>query len=176
MLRVFIGIKITDDLSKKVEKWKAVHKNFPVRFVDKTNLHLTLIPPLYVHSNEVNKLIYTLKPLALNIKPFNIKFTQISFGPNPKRPRLIWATGPKVSDLSNHRKKITKALNRQEEKRTFVPHLTIARFKPEIFKEFEVKKLAEKINWKQKVNSFTLFESKLSRSKPQYTKLHEFYF
>ncbi len=176
MLRVFVGIKVSPPLKKVIANWSALHKNLPVRWIEDANLHLTLIPPWYVQSNEVEKIIKTLEPLKKGLPPISLHFNEISFGPDRKKPRLIWATGQSGSEISVLKKNLNMTLGTKEESRTFIPHLTIARFRTESFQTFPVKHLDEKILWKEKAENFTLFESVLRRSGAQYKILHEFKF
>jgi len=64
-------------------------------------------------------------------------------------------------------------LQRKSEKRPFLTHLTIARFKKKDFASFPTRDLHNKVFWEEKVNSFLLMESRLKRSGAEYEKLAE---
>lgn len=52
--------------------------------------------------------------------------------------------------------------------------MTLIRFNPGSFSKFEVKKLDEEVLWQDRVDSFVLMESHLSRSGANYKFLEEF--
>src|SRR3990170_2355296 len=46
-MRLFVGIKASEDLQNKILNWQNKNIKLPVRFIKKDNLHLTFIPPFY---------------------------------------------------------------------------------------------------------------------------------
>jgi 2'-5' RNA ligase len=129
-MRVFIGIKIGEELQKKILEWEKYYKNLPVRWLAPENLHITLIPPW--EENIIEKAKGKLESIKKG--KFEIVFDKISFGPDSRYPRLIWAEGNLF-------------------------HLTLARFDPKKFKDFPIKKLNEKVDWQEKVSEVCLFQS-----------------
>ena len=172
--RIFVGIKISKGLFQEIGKWGKRYQKLDVRWVKSKNLHVTLVPPW--HESEVDRVMKTLEDRAIKIKPFNVKFRKVTFGPNPKRPRLIWAEGKVPRELNELKTLLEKSLNKKPEKRDFRLHLTLARFKPKQFKDFSMKKLDDKIFWKDKVKSICIFESKLLRTGAEYEVLKRFSF
>ncbi|OGM27723.1 hypothetical protein A2962_02595 [Candidatus Woesebacteria bacterium RIFCSPLOWO2_01_FULL_39_61] len=74
MLRVFVGIKISQKLKKEITNWQALHKRLAVRWIEEDNIHLTLVPPWYVHSNEVENIIRDLEMVKNQTQPFIIQY------------------------------------------------------------------------------------------------------
>lgn len=178
--RVFIALPITDKLQDKIEEWKKNYRDLPVRWIKKENLHVTLIPPWYI--SKVDETIHRLKSVNQDdaIKPFSITFREVTFGPNPQRPRLIWASGDGVLEIIILKSKLEEILSprqtwlaQKREKREFLIHLTIGRFKEKDFAKFPIKSLHDKVFWQEKVSSFLLMESHLKRSGAEYEKLAE---
>ena len=168
--RVFIGIKIDDTLYGEIQDWKENYKHIPVRWVNRSNLHITLVAPWY--ESSISRLISKLNSLdRSDVSTFDIRFDKVSYGPNPKSPRLIWASGESVKELITLKKSVLRNFGIPSEKREFTAHLTLARFQPIEYKYFKVKKIEDSVNWKMKVNSITLFESKLLRSGVEYSEL-----
>lgn len=169
--RIFIGLKISKDLQTRVVRWRKKFPDWPVRWTPEKNLHITLIPPFYEDNvRAINKKLRNTQNYPSEII---VEFNRIAFGPDPKRPRLIWAVGEKPPELEDLKKYLEKILEIPAEKRTFSLHLTLGRFKPEDFHHFSIKKLKEKISWKEKIKSIVLFESKLSRKGAEYEILEE---
>lgn len=170
--RIFVGIKASNSLLKEIKFWRVKYeKKLKVRWIADKNLHLTLIPPWY--EKDIKQVKTILNNMTIELEPFTIQYIKVSFGPSKSHPRLIWATG-KSSKRSIHLKiLLEKKLEKTKEKRQFKPHLTIARFREKDFSGFPIKELNEKVNWIQKVNSFILFESKLSRKGAEYQVLEK---
>ena len=178
--RIFVALPISKDSQNKIEEWGRDYQNLPVRWIKGKNLHVTLIPPWY--TAKVHEVIDRLKSLNNVIEPFTITFQEVAFGPNSKRPRLIWASGDSPSKIITLKSKLEECLGRKKEKREFMSHLTIARFKKEDFAKFLIKNLPrtmsvrglhDKVFWQEKVSSFLLMESHLKRGGAEYEKLAE---
>jgi 2'-5' RNA ligase len=158
MSRIFVGISLSPELQKKALGWQQKHAGLPVRFIAPKNLHITILPPW--DEQNISSAIQKLHELSGKVKPFTITFTNISLGPTPKRPRLIWATGETPEELKKLKVSAEKSFNATDNK-PFKLHTTLARlrtrdFDPELFKE-----IAQSVNWQQKVASIALMESSL---------------
>lgn len=174
--RLFVAIPISEDLQNQAFNFRKNYKNLHVRWLSGKNLHITLVPPWY--TQDIASVKEKLESLKGKISPFNVKFENISFGPNQSSPRLIWASGktpPQIIELKTLSEKALgeknlgeKAFNRQPENRPFILHLTLARFRPEDFKNFPIKSLDERIDWVENINSIVLMESHLSQQGADY--------
>lgn len=182
MHRIFIAIPISEKLQQEILSWEEKYKKLlvvskvepPVRWLAGKNLHITLIPPWYADNNGIKNLKLKIKDSMTSLKPFKIQFEKVTYGPDPRRPRLIWTEGPTPKGLPELKAKLEKALDQKQEKRLFKLHLTIARFRPEDFKNFPVKKLDEEVDWRNEVNKIILMESHLARSGADYEVLSKF--
>lgn len=169
--RIFIAVAISKEPQDKILKWTKKYKKLPVRWLAGKNLHITLIPPWY--TDNVETVIKKLKKVSC--PPFDIEFSNVSYGPDPKRPRLIWAEGTASENIVCLKDKLEKMF--PEYKNTYkewLMHMTIARFDPGTFSSFSVKKLDEKVSWQDKIKSFVLMESHLSREGADYEVLEKF--
>ncbi|MEK7192162.1 MAG: RNA 2',3'-cyclic phosphodiesterase [Patescibacteria group bacterium] len=169
--RVFVAIGLSQSLQSKILEWERKFRNLPVRWLAGKNLHITLIPPWYAEEKEIEKIKKILNSIGGVIKPFEIKFEKVAFGPAPRQPRLIWAEGAVPGELIKLKTRIEKMLGQKPEKRPFFLHLTLARFRPEDFKSFPRQILNEKVEWKEEAQSFVLMESRLSRLGADYEVL-----
>lgn len=169
-MKLFIGIKASKELQEKIVAWRETLQDLPVRWVSPEDLHLTLIPPWTEKNIEGVK--HTLEAAVAEIQPFEIEFSHILYGPNPRKPRLIWLEGPSSRELSNIEEKLLQMLN-QRNNRPLKPHITVARFRQAEFKKFPIQELDEPFHWKEKVEAVTLFESrKLPIDGVKYKTLH----
>ncbi len=164
--RVFIAAPVSLDLSKKISEWvKTNLDRSKIRPILGKNLHITLVPPWYMNNSE--EVLRKLSKLNYK-KKIKIIFEKIEYGPTPKHPRLVWLQGKDQPDLLVLKKILERSLHQKSEKRKFLVHLTIARFKPNDFKVFGVKDINVKINWAMDINQIFLYESHLSSKGADY--------
>jgi 2'-5' RNA ligase len=171
-MRLFIGIKVSPKIEELAQSWQENKQDWPVRWLKPANLHLTLVPPFYQDSVEAvaGRLAQIEKPAW----PVRLPFYEISYGPRPGGERLIWATARASPELENLKIEMERKLDLKSERRNFLVHLTLARFRPEDFARFKVKKLAERIDWLEEVNGFAIFESVLTPAGAEYRILKSF--
>jgi 2'-5' RNA ligase len=86
-MRVFIGVKASKKLQKKVGEWRRRHADLPVRWIKDRNLHLTLVPPWY--EDDGAKAIEKLN--SVQFKKHTITFDRV--GINFKH-KVIWIGKP----------------------------------------------------------------------------------
>jgi 2'-5' RNA ligase len=165
--KIFIGVKISENLQKQIILWQKKHENLPVRWLKPENMHLTIIPPWL--EKDLEKVKEKMSILARQTRPIKINFEKISFGSDPKHPKLIWLTG-KSPEFKPLRDKWLEFFSVVSDHREALPHVTIARFAMEDFKKFDNQNLEEKVDWPEEVRNITLFES-LGNS--EYKILHD---
>lgn len=170
--RIFIAISLSVSLQTKIGRWEKQFAQLPVRWLTGKNLHLTIIPPWYENATGIKTVIANLKKIEKSIGAFSISFNKVSFGPTTSQPRLIWATGAASPKLLFLKKQTEKLLHQKSEKRSFWPHLTLARFRPETFISFPLRKLTATVAWKEKVKFLSLMESRLSRAGADHQTLY----
>ena len=148
----------------------------PVRWLSDKNLHITLVPPWHEESIERAKTV--LQTIEGKFGPIELFFTNISFGPDPRRPRLIWLTGEPSERLRELVLLLEEFLGEKEQSSRQirdggVPHVTLARFREEDFGSFPRKEINERVKWKEEARSVVLMESHLSPAGADYEALYE---
>jgi len=110
---------------------------------------------------------------GMQIQSFKIQFTKISSGPAKIKPRLTWIEGKPTPELLNLKSFVEGIIEKRDvEKREFIPHITIARFEGKNSCRFK----EEKIKFEETINSFCIFESRLSPKGANYKVLKKFTF
>jgi len=181
--RVFVAIPISEPLQEEILNWEnecqkrgacpaPFNRKGGVRWLAGKNLHLTLVPPWY--EETIEDVVSRMQNVGDGLRSFDVTFKRVTYGPNPKRPRLIWAGGETPRQLLELKESVEKTLGVEPEKRPYRLHLTIARFRPENFSQFSIKQLDEKVRWEERVENFVLMESHLSRGGADYEVLKEF--
>jgi 2'-5' RNA ligase len=117
-MRVFVGVRIASAIASELTRLARDLEQFPVRLVAMGDVHLTLVPPW----NESSILEATDKigSVAGGFCGFTLGFRHLGYGPNPERPRLLWAQCDATSDLTALRAALLQACGRTEE-RAFSP-------------------------------------------------------
>ncbi|MCL5008776.1 MAG: RNA 2',3'-cyclic phosphodiesterase [Patescibacteria group bacterium] len=169
--RLFVGLPIAPELVARLAAWKVGREGWPVYWVWPQDLHVTLVPPW--EEAAVDKVV--LKLNAVKAESFGLKFTQISFGPqNAKPARLLWVSGAETSGLFELRARLFTALGQQPDARPFLPHVTLARFRPQNYLQIPDAGLPQKVAWQIQAEKFGLYESVLNRTGARYRILREF--
>lgn len=164
--RIFIGLPLSEAIKQQIDAWKANYQNLPVRWILPENLHITVIPPWYEKDiGAIQK-----KLARVTLAPLDIHLTAVRFGPI-YQPRLIWAEGTAPGNLFGLQNSLEQLLKKKSEKRPYLIHLTIARFKRNSFSTFPRKVLDEGISWKETIRSFILYESHPTRKGADYKTL-----
>lgn len=172
MIRVFVGIPVSEEFQLRVFSWEEKFGALPVKWARGKNLHITLVPPWYAEGADCA--VGELSDIKTSVKPFTLRFDRVVYGPRPEEPRLIWAETKIIpEDIFNLKSSAETVFGQRPEKRPYKPHLTLARFKTEEFASFQVKKLEEAVDWEMEVNSVVLYESKLYHSGAEYEILKE---
>lgn len=185
-MRIFIAIPISENLQKEIVKYREFYPDLSVRpvrngrisngvrWLEGKNLHITLIPPWKLEENSLELIKKVLKPLEGKIGPITADFNRVSYGPNRNSPRLIWAIGKAPKAIIGLKKALEESLDKPSERNEFLLHLTLARFKPEDFQFFPIKKIDDEINWKETFNEFAIMQSHLSPNGADYEILERF--
>lgn len=166
-----MGIPLGDEVKNEIEEWGKTHKDFPVRWLEKKNLHITIVAPWKEH--DIPAVLEKLEALKGKFSGIHLEFKEVSFGPNERSPRLIWAFGEIPAALKDLARETHAILGQPMLDRDFLLHTTLARFRPEEFSNFKIKKLKEKVNWKMKAEKLVLFKSKLRAIGADYIPLGE---
>ncbi|MCL4437609.1 2'-5' RNA ligase family protein [Patescibacteria group bacterium] len=140
--RIFIAVPISKYLQEEIFNWEKKYEKLPVRWLSGKNIHITIIPPWYEDNLEV--IIEKLE--SVKGEPFNVEFSKVSYGFDPKQPRLIWAEGKAPEKIIRLKAELEKIFPEyKSEYKDWLMHITIARFDPAAFSSFPVKSLDEKV-------------------------------
>lgn len=124
--RVFVGLKIAPQIATELALLAAPLKKLPVRLVEPADIHLTLVPPWQEASPPAA--IDRLARVASGFAAFPLSFQHLGYGPQPKRPHLLWADCAASDELTALRAALLQAYGQTDE-RPFQPHVTLARIR-----------------------------------------------
>jgi 2'-5' RNA ligase len=171
--RVFVGLPADRELAGAAMEFRRAHAGLKVRWVKPENLHLTMVPPW--QCLDVAAACHALRDEAVRQSPFEVAFELVSFGPDKRRPRLIWATGKAPGDMPEFACRLLAATGAPgEPSKSFLLHLTIARFNTHDFEAMGAHKLREPVSWPGMLDSICFYESILKPSGAEYRELCRF--
>ncbi|HWR00396.1 MAG TPA: 2'-5' RNA ligase family protein [Chlorobaculum sp.] len=168
--RVFIGMSAGRELVEAAGAFRRAHEGLQVRWVRPENLHLTLVPPW--ECRDVDPVCCALEHAVAGQASVEVLFDKVSFGPDQRRPRLIWATGVPPVALSELSWLLQGLPGVEEEhRRRFLLHLTLARFNSSDLRAMASKKLRETVEWRGLPDAVCLYESILRPGGAEYVEL-----
>ena len=174
--RIFLAINLPEETKKELASLKEQLSGLPLRWTALHNLHLTLVFLGNTSENELQKVQKIAKEVAVQHKPFSFTLSSLAYGPNEKKPRMIWAKGEIPKELSILQKNLQKALEQTNE-HSFSLHITLARLREWEFKKMEPEERPEiqkEISLRVLVSSFEIMESKLKRAGTEYKILETY--
>jgi 2'-5' RNA ligase len=181
--RLFLAIKLPRELLAQLHSYQEQLNPQIFRIVEEDKLHLTLIFLGYVEEEKIKKIQDIILEMTQNFQLQSIQFLETVYGPNPKFPRLIWLEGSPNHSLEQLKKSLEKELRDkvkiilEEENRSFLPHITLARIKTSSSGNLPSKtKINTQIHFSFSPSSLWLMESHLKRTGAEYTDLNKFEF
>jgi 2'-5' RNA ligase len=124
--RLFIGIKIAPEIAEQLARLALPLKSFSVRLVPPADLHITLVPPW--NESDVVETVEKLRVAVRDCQAFSLIFDRVAYGPNQRRPRLLWVECRATPPIARLKKVLLQAFGHANEKdRPFLPHVTLAR-------------------------------------------------
>jgi 2'-5' RNA ligase len=124
--RVFVALRIEPAIADELAGAARELERFPVRLIAPADIHLTLVPPW----NEVSipDAVEKLRRIAEKCADFTLEFQHVGYGPEPRRPRLLWVECTATPEIAQLRAMLLLAFGQVDE-RPFRPHVTIARLR-----------------------------------------------
>jgi len=124
--RVFVALKIAPEIADELAQLARGLQPFPVCLIMASDIHLTLVPPW----NEVSpaEAVEKLCRVVDRFFPFTLTFRHVGYGPEPKRPRFLWAECVASKEIAEFRVALIQAFGQADE-RPFRPHVTLARLR-----------------------------------------------
>ena len=125
-VRIFVALRISPDIALALAQYGRDLEQFSVRPVAPADIHLTLVPPW----NEVSpaEAVEKLRRVVDRFFPFTLTFRHVGYGPEPKRPRFLWAECVASKEIAEFRVALIQAFGQADE-RPFRPHVTLARLR-----------------------------------------------
>lgn len=187
-MRLFVALEIPaavrDNLAAQIKELRdssAPLADKRPRWVRPENLHVTLKFIGEVAPDRLDSISRALSAIRSDA-PVDLQFRGLGFFPDEKYPRVLWAGLSASANLPMLAVDIDGALKAQgiaPDKRTFTPHLTLARFEPPGLHEklrAAIQKKSDREFGAFQARGFHLIESKLKLTGAEYASLAAFRF
>lgn len=180
-VRAFLAIDLDDDLKPKINKIIKEFKQIDTRikYVELTNLHLTLKFFGDIDTNGMNLLEEAIANVLKDFNAFNIKIMGCGAFPNRNHIKVIWVGIDEDSIIRDLHDKLDKEFVRLgfDRDKKFSTHLTIGRMKSAKNKD-KVKSVIEEFSdfeiGEMEVSKISLKKSTLTPQGPIYEDLTVF--
>lgn len=124
--RIFVAIKIAAEIADEFAQIARGLEHFRVKLVAPADIHLTLVPPW--NELSIPAAVEKLRRVVSRFDPFFLTFRHVGYGPDPNRPRLLWAECAAGHEIEELRDALLLAFGQTDE-RPFRPHVTLARLR-----------------------------------------------
>jgi len=128
----------------------------PARVIAPEDIHLTLVPPW--NETAVPNAIEKLKSVAEKAEPFTLVFRHLGYGPQARRPRLLWADC-EVDELLVALNAALQLAFGQSDSRPFRPHVTVARIRGNGAVVARKRPIDRELAFSQRVETIVLMQS-----------------
>lgn len=154
--RVFVGVKIETPIADELARLAQGLERFRVRRIAAADIHLTLVPPW--NAESIPEAVEKLRGAIASCGEFPLSFEHVGYGPQPRRPRLLWAECAASDVLTRLHTALLQAFGRANE-RPFRPHVTLARLRENARAVARRCPIDMRLTLTQRVTSVELFQS-----------------
>lgn len=187
-IRAFIAIplpqEVTEYLAEIIFNLKLTMPDKSVKWVQPGNIHLTLKFLGNISKSTLNFLIEKLNS-ENQFSSFNLTINKMGAFPSLYKPKVIWvgtSSHNTLSELAQFIEKSTAMVKNENDSKSFSPHLTIARLRPGVKREYfdiikqELYKSKEINAISFTIDHFCIYQSILTSKGPIYTELRKYDF
>jgi 2'-5' RNA ligase len=155
--RVFVGLKVAPEITRELAQFTmGLEKTSSVRVIPPADIHLTLVPPW--SETSLPDAAEKLRLSATQFGAFQLTFQHVGYGPQPRRPRLIWADCAATDDVAALRSALLQAYGQSDE-RPFRPHVTLARIRENGQAIARKHPIDQELSLTQRIETVELFQS-----------------
>ena len=154
--RVFIGLKVAPEIAGELARLAKSIEQPSVRLIAPADIHLTLVPPW--NEPSIPQAIERLRQVAAQFAAFWLTFEHVGYGPQKRRPRLLWVSCAAGDEITRLHAALSEAFGQRDE-RPFQPHVTIARIRQGGLAIAHRHPIDQPLALRQQVETVELFQS-----------------
>ena len=154
--RIFVGLKMTPEIAGSLAAIAERIESVPLRLVASNDIHLTLVPPWV--ETSLPAAVERLSKAVSGFESFPLSFERLCYGPERRRPRLVWAECAASPEIEALQGALLEAFGQVNE-RPFRPHVTLARLERKDSAKARRHPVDQRLSLTQPVRSVELFRS-----------------
>jgi 2'-5' RNA ligase len=154
--RIFVGLKMTPEIAASLAACLERIDSVPLRRVPENDIHLTLVPPW--NEASIPAAVERLSKALAGFECFPLSFERLCYGPERRRPRLVWAECAASPEIEALQGALLEAFGQVNE-RPFRPHVTLARLERKDSAKARRHPVDQRLSLTQPVRSVELFRS-----------------
>jgi 2'-5' RNA ligase len=178
-LRLFVAVDVPAGVRDLVEEAVSpIRERYArAKWVPKQNQHVTLKFLGSTWPRLVEWVVESIGSVSREREPFRSRVIDVGAFPGPGRARVLWAG---LDDPEGRMTALATALDQalarefEPEKRAFTPHLTVARFDPQVSIGEELRAASGLASEPFPIDRLVLYRSYLQRPAPVYEVFREF--
>ncbi|HOJ02017.1 MAG TPA: RNA 2',3'-cyclic phosphodiesterase [Anaerolineaceae bacterium] len=178
--RVFTALDLSEQVISDILRFRDIFEPYHptiLRWTKTDQLHLTLKFVGELHESHLQPIQQQMGEIFTKVGEFQLRLQGAGIFPHPRNPRILWvgiSPVPALTEIARMNEELFHAFGYPVEKRPFMPHITIARFKDDCshrelltFQSFwqEQKKDFQS---QQIMDHLTFYQSTLTRQGPTY--------
>lgn len=180
-MRLFIAISFPQSLRQRmVEATEPLREQeFPVRWIDPDQLHLTLKFLGDVKRERLDDVRGVMDEVGSDFRPFEVGFERVGAFPSLRSPRVIWLGVEATMEMRAVKHDLEHGLvdmGFERETRAFQPHVTLARADQDAdagdFRKLESLSREVEMDETHRVAQIDLIQSHLRSSGAEYERIH----
>ncbi|MFQ5597486.1 MAG: RNA 2',3'-cyclic phosphodiesterase [Nitrospiria bacterium] len=136
-MRLFIAFPISETIRKRYRELqdRGRKQAVSIRWCRPEQCHLTLLFLGEIKASDLGAIEEILRSTVAQFTPFTVTITGLGLFPKPKAPRVLWLGVSEEASLMRLQQSLADAIGRLGlplERRSFRPHLTLARIRGKI--------------------------------------------
>jgi 2'-5' RNA ligase len=157
-VRLFAGLAVAPEIAREFVKLAACIEGPSVRLVAPADVHVTLVPPW--RETSVPAAVEKLVLAARACEAFWLTFRRVGYGPDLRRPRMLWVDCAAAEEITILRASLLQAYG-QTDGRPFRPHVTLARIRNNGRRIARTHPIDQELSFAQRIETIELFQSPL---------------
>jgi 2'-5' RNA ligase len=155
-VRVFVGLKVAAEIAGELAQLARGLEHLSARAVRPADIHVTVVPPW--EEASTSEAIAKLCSVAGEFSGFSLTFKHVSYGPQLRRPHLLWVECMANEEIVALRAALLQTYG-QHDDRPFRPHVTLARLGGHGSAIARRHPIDQDLSFTQRVESVELFQS-----------------
>src|SRR3989344_5772689 len=177
--RLFFSVNLPEEFKEKLTEVQGEFRELPFKRAEPSQFHVTAYFLGSLTDQQMLEVLEVGEAVIRGKAPFVLRFDEVIYGPDVRRPRMIWARAKESGDFLNLQRDLRSAFRGlpfrvMAGRAEGAPHITLARYNAAAAEDFEVFEnnalppIQANLDYALGVSTIDLMESKLHRGGPEH--------